>query len=174
MNQIFNRLTLMLAASSLLFAGVLATRAHGQNRGEAKATVGKANVTVEYGRPSLRGRDPLKMMQPGTVWRLGADAATTLGTDADLDFGGTRVPKGKHILLARMAEGGKWSLIVSSKAANQFDASAKIAEVPLEVTQAAESVEQMTINLSADKDARGKIEIAWGTSRLVGSFAEAK
>jgi hypothetical protein len=174
MKQILNRVTITLGASSLLFAAALATQAHGQNRAEVKATVGKANLAVEYGRPSLRGRDPLKMMQPGNVWRLGADASTTLSTDADLEFGGTRVPKGKYILLAQMAEGGKWSLIVSSKPHTQYDPSAKVAEIPLEVKEGGESVEQMTINLSADKDSMGKIEVAWGTMRLAGSFATAK
>lgn len=174
MKQIFNCVKVSLAATSLLFFSALTTHAHGQNRAEVKATVGKANLTVEYGRPSLRGRDPLKMMQPGTVWRLGADASTTLANDADLDFAGTRVPKGKYVLLAQMAEGGKWALIVSSKPHTQYDPSAKVAEIPLEASEAGEPVEQMTINLSAESGSRGRIEIAWGTMRLVGSFAPAK
>jgi hypothetical protein len=171
MRQILNRVTVSLAAASLLLFSALTTHAHGQNRAEVKATVGKADVTVEYGRPALRGRDPLKMMQPGTVWRLGADAPTTLATDTDLDFGGTRVPKGKYVLLAQMAEGGKWFLIVSNKPHTQYDPSAKVANIPLETKEAGESVEQLTINLSADRGSKGRIEIAWGTMRLVGSFA---
>jgi len=169
----FNLALVSLLALGLLSLGGLTTQAHGQNRGETKATIGNANVSVEYGRPSLKGRDMLKMMAVGSVWRIGADAATTITSDADLDFGGTRVAKGKHILLARLADPGKWSLVVSTKAAFQYEPSAKLAEVPLELQEAKESVEQLTITL-ANKGGKGVIEIAWGTSRLVGSFAPAK
>jgi D-serine deaminase-like pyridoxal phosphate-dependent protein len=113
------------------------------------------------------------MLPVGGVWRIGADAATTITSNVDLDFGGTRVPKGNHILLTRLAEPGKWSLVVSSKGAFQYEPSARLAEVPLEMQESKDSVEQLTITLTA-KDGRGVIEIAWGTSRLTGSFAPAK
>ncbi len=168
-----NRFTLSVVTASLLVFAAYTSLAHGQDRGEAKAKIGNANVTIEYGRPELKGRDPMKMMQPGTVWRIGANAATTITSDTDLDFGGTTVAKGKHILLARLAEGGEWSLIVSSKSAFEYDPSSKIAEVPLELKEGEESVEQLSINLT-NQDGRGVIEIAWGTLRLTGSFAPAK
>jgi Protein of unknown function (DUF2911) len=168
-----NRFTLSVAAAALIAFTAHASLAHGQERGEAKAKIGNANVVIDYGRPELNGRDPMKMMQPGTLWRLGANAATTITSDADLDFGGTRVAKGQHVLLARLAEGGKWSLVVSGKAANEYDPGSKIAEAPLEMKEGDESVEELTIKLS-NQEGRGVIEITWGTSRLVGSFAPAK
>jgi hypothetical protein len=163
-----------LVAVNLLLLTVLTSPAHGQApRGESKAKIGNANVSVEYGRPSLKGRDVLKMMAVGSIWRIGADAATTLTSDADLDFGGTRVPKGKYILLARLAEPGKWSLLVSTKGAFQYEPSAKLAEVPMEMQEGKEAVEQLSINLT-EEHGRGGIEIAWGTARLVATFAAAK
>jgi len=168
-----SRLTLSLVTASLLVFGATTSLAHGQDRGEAKAKIGKASVSIEYGRPELKGRDPMKLMQPGSLWRLGANAATTIASDADLDFGGTRVAKGNHILLARLAEAGKWSLVVSSKASNEYDPSARIAEVPLELKEGSDSVEALSITLTS-QDGRGVIEVAWGTSRLTASFASAK
>ncbi len=157
----------------LLGVGALPTLTQGQDRGEAKTTIGNAKVSIEYGRPSLQGRDLMKMMQVGSVWRLGANAATTITSDADLDFGGTRVAKGKHILLARLAEAGKWSLIVSNKGAFEFEPGAKLAEIPLELREGKDSAEDLTITLT-NQNGKGVVEIAWGTSRLVGSFAPAK
>jgi hypothetical protein len=113
------------------------------------------------------------MMEPGKVWRIGSNAPTTITSDVDLDFGGTRIAKGKNILLARLAEPGKWSLLVSTKNVFQYEPSAKLAEVPIEVKQDKESVEQLTITLT-NKDGRGVIEIAWETSRLLASFGVAK
>jgi len=147
--------------------------AHGNERGTTKATIGAATVAIDYGRPMLKGRDLAKMIQPGDVWRIGADAATTIESDADLEFGGTRVPKGKHILLAHYIGPGKWSLVVSSRPASQYDPGAKLAEVPMELQESKDPVEEVTIHLSA-KGGQGVIEIAWGTMRLAGSFSAAK
>jgi len=147
--------------------------AHGNERGVAKTTLDGATVTIDYGRPTLKGRDVTKLIQPGAFWRIGADAPTTIDTDAELDFGGTRVPKGKHILLAHYIEPGKWSLVVSTKPASQYDPSAKLAEAPAEVQQGRDSVEEVTIQLSA-KGSQGVIQITWGTLRLVGSFSVAR
>ncbi len=161
-----------LAFAFLAFAGA-SSFAHGNDRGEAKATIEGTKVSINYGRPLLKGRNPLKQIQPGKLWRIGADAPTTLESDADLDFGGTRIPKGKHILLARFIEPGKWSLVVSSKDVFSYEPSAKIAEVPMELQEGKDSAEQVTIQL-ANKGGRGVLEIGWGTMRLVGSFTPAK
>ena len=168
-----SRIFITLATVGVLALGSLPILAHGQERGAAKATVGNAHVSLDYGRPELKGRDMLGKLQAGAVWRIGANESTTLTTDADLDFAGTRLPKGKHILLARLAEAGKWTLIASSKGAFQFEEGAKLAEVPLTLTHAKDSVEQLTITLAAQGD-KGTIEIAWGTARLTAPFACAK
>ncbi|HVB28989.1 MAG TPA: DUF2911 domain-containing protein [Terriglobia bacterium] len=163
------RTSFSLAAVALFSLGTAVLMAQGNTRGEAKATVGSAHVSIDYGRPMLKGRDPLGMLKPGQVWRLGASAPTTLDSDQDLLFGNTRVPKGKHILLAKLVEPGKWVLLVSSKAFNEYEPDAKIAEAPMQVDNAPESVEEMVIKLSGHQG-QGDIEVAWGTSRLAASF----
>lgn len=168
-----NYLILALVVISLLALGAVTSRAHGADRGEAKTTVGNAKVSIDFGRPLLKGRDITKMLPVGGVWRIGADAPTTITSDADLDFGGTRVAKGNHILLARQAEPGKWSLVVSSKGAFQYEPSAKLAEVPMDLQEGKDPVEELTVTLTS-KGGRGEIEIAWGTTRLIAPFAPAK
>ena len=167
-----NRLALSVLATGVLVLAAWVVLAHGNMQGRVKATIGKANVTIEYNRPSLKGRDMLKKIHPGDLWRIGSDDPTTLESDVDLDFGGTRVPKGKHILLARLVEPGKWLLIVSRKSVFEYQPSAKIAEVPMELQESKDSAEMVTIQLS-NKGGRGVIEIAWGTARLIASFAPA-
>jgi hypothetical protein len=169
----FNRLLTMGMAIALFSIMTQQGLAHGAERAQPKATIGGAQVTIDYGRPLLKGRDPLNLLKPGAVWRIGADASTTIESDKDLEIGGTRVPKGKHILLAHLAEPGKWTLIVSSKPWNQYEPGAKIAETPLTLADAPDSVETVTIQLS-EKDGAGVIEIAWGKMRLSGSFKAAE
>jgi hypothetical protein len=167
------RIGLSFVAVAVFSLGAALLLAQGGNRGEAKATIGPAHVSIDYGRPMLRGRSPLSMITPGTVWRLGASAPTTIESDRDLLFGNTRVPKGKHILLAQMTEPGKWVLLVSNKAYDAYDASAKIAGTPMKALDGQASVEQMTIKLSGH-GTQGDIEVAWGTSRLTASFSAAE
>lgn len=163
---------LSIAAIAVFSLGATLLVAQG-NRGEATATIGSAHVSIDYGRPMLKGRDPLSMITPGMAWRLGASAPTTIESDHDLMFGNTRVPKGKHILLAQMVEPGKWLLLVSTKAYDAYDPSAKIAETPMKVENGHDSVEQMTIKLTG-RGNQGDFEVAWGTSRLAATFSVAE
>jgi hypothetical protein len=146
--------------------------AQGSERGSVKATIGGAHISIDYGRPALRGRDMLKQIQPGKLWRLGAGDPTTLETNQALNFDGTVVPKGKHILLARLVEPGKWTLVFSTKSVFQYEESAKVAEVPLTFQEVDDSTEVLTIQLT-EKDGTGVIEIAWGKMRLSASFKPA-
>ena len=72
-----------------------------------------------------------------------------------------------------MTEPGKWVLLVSNKAYDAYDASAKIAGTPMKALDGQASVEQMTIKLSGH-GTQGDIEVAWGTSRLTASFSAAE
>jgi Protein of unknown function (DUF2911) len=134
-------------------------------RGEAKATVAGKTVAIDYGRPSLKGRDMLGQAQVGQAWRLGSDAATGLKTDADLAFGSVNVPKGDYILTATKVAADQWQLnVLSSK-----DRS-KVADVPLAQSKLDASVEQFTIDLKGDKD-KGELKLLWGTTALAAAFA---
>ena len=59
-------------------------------------------VTIDYSRPSMRSRKIFGGLVPyDQVWRTGANAATSLKTDVDLDIGGTTVPKGSYSIRCR-------------------------------------------------------------------------
>jgi hypothetical protein len=130
-------------------------------------------VRIEYGRPSLRGRDALNLIEPGQLWRLGADAPTTIEADTDLDFGGIRVPKGKHILIVRFIQPGYWSLVFSTAPAIDYAPSTRIAEIALGFEHSSDSVQELEVHLSNQKG-HGAIEIAWGAYRLSVQFIPAR
>ena len=163
--------SVIVAVATLAFASTWAF-AHGNEHGEAKATVGRAHVTITYAKPTLKGRDPLALIKPGQLWRLGADVPTTLATDQDLIFGGTRVAKGQYILLARLVQPGQWVLVLSTQPINKYQPSTKVAEAPLTLQEDSNSLEALSIELTAHA-ARGVIDIAWGKYRLSASFSEA-
>jgi len=133
-------------------------------RDEAKATVSGKAVSIEYGRPSLKGRDMLGQAQVGKAWRLGADAATSLTTEADLAFGDVTVPKGTYILTATKVEADTWHLNVLNKADR-----AKVGDIPLTPAKADEAMETLTIDLKGDGD-KGKFKMLWGQTALWAGF----
>ena len=143
----------------------LASSAYAQNpRGEAKATVAGKAVAIDYGRPSLNKRDMLAQAQVGQAWRMGADAATSLKTDADLAFGSVQVPKGEYVLTATKVAPDQWQLNVLSMADK-----AKVADVPLTASKGDASVEQFTIDVTGSGN-KGDLKLRWGTTVLATSF----
>jgi hypothetical protein len=151
-----------LAALAVAVAGP--AFAQGNPRGEAKATVAGKAVSIDYGRPSLKGRDMLGQAQVGQAWRMGADAATSFKTDADLSFGSVTVPKGEYTLKATKVSADEWQLNFL-----KGTDSTKVADVPLAVRKLGQSVEQFTIALTGDKD-KGELDLQWGTTALKTAF----
>ena len=81
------------------------------------ADLGANKVSVEYGRPSLRGRTMAELMTQlpaDRIWRAGVDQATTLTTPVDLMVGATRVPAGKYTLYLHVPAQGATSVVLNS------------------------------------------------------------
>lgn len=144
------------------------------NRGTAELTLGDASVSIEYGRPELKGRDMKSQAEPGFVWRLGMNEATTIESNSDLIFGETTVPAGVHTIFARLVEPGRWELIFNSETglwgAFEYDPERNVAQVPLTSETLEESVEQFTIELQSTGDKSGEILIKWGQDQLKTEF----
>ncbi len=146
--------------------------AHGNDIGLAKATLDGAHITIRYGRPKLNGRDPMKMIEPGEVWRMGADIPTTIESNAPLDFGGSKVPPGKHFLFVRWVEPGRWTLIVSSQPIAQYQPSTKLAEAPMTLERIHMPSEKVTVSFIR-RGPGERLEVSWGTYRLACEFKRA-
>ena len=140
--------------------------AQGGARGQSDLTLDGKKVSVEYGRPALKGRDVLSMIQPGQEWRTGLDAPTTLSTELNLKFGDTVVPQGSYILSTKLVEAGKWHLIL------RREDKSPVAEVPLVFQKTDRPAEQLTIELRKKADG-GELFLHWGTSTLSTDFRKA-
>jgi hypothetical protein len=155
---------------SLLVASLVAAAlpALAAERGTARATVAGKAITIDYGRPELKGRDMLAQAQVGTPWRMGADAATTLATEAILSFGSAKVPAGEYVLRATRGEGDQWTMNVHRRAAS--GAGEKVADVPLSTSKLDASVEVFTIELTGSAQ-KGTLALKWGTTALGTTFS---
>ena len=88
--------------------GEQATPAPSGNRGTAEITLGATQVSINYGRPVLQGRDMLSQLQDGQIWRLGMNDATTVETNSDLTFGDTVIQAGRYSIWAKKVSSEDW------------------------------------------------------------------
>ena len=94
------------------------------------ATLGEGRVTVGYGSPSSGGRDVLALIAPGSYWRMGADANTTLDTQTDLRFGDETIPAGFLCAACPLPGGETWELIICKGVQAGFRPKDTVAIVP--------------------------------------------
>ena len=74
--------------------------------------VGLVDVSVEYSRPSKKGRVIFGDVVPyNEVWRTGANAATKVTFGDDVVFGGAEVKKGSYALMTKPGE-KTWSVML--------------------------------------------------------------
>ena len=167
------RTTAIALAIALLF-GSLAPAAAQQKPplsppGQAAVTIGSATITIDYARPSMRGRKIMGELVPyAKVWRTGANAATTLKTSAALEIGGAQVPAGTYTLYTLPGEKA-WKLIINKQTGQwgtQYDQAQDLARVDLTVGATAQPVEQFTITLAGTGAAAGTLTMEWESTRL--------
>ena len=138
-----------------------------QERKSPHETITNGNVSVTYGRPSMKGRNIFGTLVPyGEVWRAGADEATEIKFSSDGTFGGKPVSAGTYTLFVIPSE-KEWNVILNSElkqwGAYEYEKfkDKNVVEVsaPVETMQA--PVEMFTIRF-ADK----QMIMEWERSRI--------
>ena len=162
----------------MLMVGCFAAAAFAQGnpRGTSSLTLKGKTVSVEFGRPALKGRttdELLGKLKAGGLWRLGADTSTTFKTGIDLAFGEVTVPAGEYSIWMQRQEDNSWKLLFD-KQHGQWgepapDPSQCFASVPLVESKPAASIEMVTLTLSK-ADGGGTLTIQWGTLEAAASF----
>jgi hypothetical protein len=137
-------------------------------RDTVRATVGRANLLVDYGRPLRRGRTIFGGIVPfDTVWRTGANAATQFRTDVDLSMGGVTIPAGTYTLWTVPSRTGPWKLVVNRQTGQWgtvYDPARDLARIDLRTETVDTPVERFTITVEPQADG-GILAIAWDRTR---------
>jgi hypothetical protein len=134
-----------------------------------EVTLKGKKITIEYGRPYLKARKVGQELAPyGKVWRTGADEATALNTEIDLNIGGAKVPAGKYTLYTLPSE-GTWKLIINKQTGQwgtQYDESQDLARVDMKKTALPQSVEQFTISFDKKNEGAANLNLDWENTRV--------
>ncbi len=168
MVKTFARVTLI--ALAVLAADRDIASAQGSPPASASVTLNGKTITIRYSAPSVRGR---KIFGEGGLlsrdptypaWRAGANAATTLRTDADLDLGGLTVPKGTYTLYVWVKDPDAWQLIVNKQTGQwglSYDAAQDLGRVKITMTRPPAPVEVLKYTLSDRGTGKGELRLEW-------------
>jgi hypothetical protein len=140
----------------------------------ATVTFGGKAITITYSSPRVRGRagqifgkDGLISHDKGyPVWRAGANAATKLHTETDLELGPNLavVPKGDYTLFVDISNPDKWVLIVNKQtgqSALAYDKTQDLVRVEMGMEKPPEMVENLTYSLDSMGAKRGRLTLSW-------------
>jgi len=135
-------------------------------------TIDGAHLTIEYGRPFLKGRPEAEMMPAGKPWRTGADEATIITTDKPLTFGTVKLAPGTYtintqpgepwqLILGKLGKPGQWGI--------PYLPALELGRTPMTKEKTAAPVEQVTISID-DTAAGATLRIEWGTTKVTAPF----
>jgi hypothetical protein len=131
---------------------------------ETSVTINGKQIAIKYSAPSMRGRKIFGGLEPyGKVWRAGANAATSLHTDADLQIGSLTVPKGDYTLFVWL-DPDQWQLIVNKQTGQwglSYDQSQDLGRVPMKMSKPSAPVETYKMTLSKEGADMGMLKLAW-------------
>lgn len=170
---------LRIAASSFATVEVhLNSRRIGNSWYEEDASLtGPSRIAIAYGQPHARGRKIEGGLIPlDTVWRFGANAATTLHTDLDITLGDVKLGRGDYSLFILYSRSG-YSLIVNhgtGQWGSDRDPAKDVGRVSLTSRMMAEAEPALSLYLVPESpqpgtgyaELRGTLRIKWGTTEL--------
>jgi hypothetical protein len=144
-------------------------------RDTARATFGSTRILIDYGRPSMRGRDVFVHGVLGdTLWRTGANAATQFTTNADLVIGGKRIAAGTYTLWTHVSpDNSMYELIFNSQVGQwgtEHHFERDLISAPLAVRRLGSPIEQFSITIEPTA-AGAMLKLTWGRLELATPIA---
>ena len=111
-----------------------------------------------------------------TIWRTGANTATSFTTDHDLVIDGKTIPAGAYTLWTHVPrDNSRYELIfnkVIGEWGTDYHGDQDLARVPLAVSRLTSPVEAFAISVEPRMgETAGVIKLQWGTTQLAVPFA---
>jgi len=127
--------------------------------------VGLTEVTINYSRPSKKGRTIYGDLVPyGKLWRTGANNATTFTFSDDVKIGGKDLPAGKYALFTIPGE-NEWTVIFNKNynqgGTGNYKESEDALRVSIKPIKIPATIETFSINLEDVKPTSALIELLW-------------
>src|SRR5579862_7184371 len=124
------------------------------------------HITIDYYAPSAHGRKIMGALVPyDEVWCTGANWATKITTEADLDINGMKVPKGSYTIWTLPNE-KQWMLIINKQTGQfhlDYDERQDFGRVKMNLKSLDKPVEKFRIELEPAGAAsnKGTLSLLW-------------
>lgn len=131
-------------------------------------TIGTTIVTVSYSRPGVKGRKIYGELVPyDTIWRTGANEATTITLSGNITVQGKKLPAGSYSLYTIPSEGGAWTVIFNKKIAwgIPYPEGSDVLRVEAE-PQEGDSKEQLMFYFTDVTSDSAKLVMHWDTVKV--------
>jgi len=85
-------------------------------RKQSSSTIGNVTISVDYGSPSVKGREVWGELEPyGVVWRAGANETTSFEFSSDVTVNGDFLAAGKYAFFIIPNENEDWIVIFNEE-----------------------------------------------------------
>ncbi len=127
-------------------------------------------ISVDYGRPSVRGRKIFGELVPyGKIWRVGANEATNITFEQAVVFGGKPTKIGRYAIFITPEE-KEWTVVLNYDAdawgAYSYDPNENAIEVKVPVQGQKELQESLEISFEGISDTKINLIICWEYSKV--------
>lgn len=132
--------------------------------------VGLTDVTLEYSRPSTKGRKIFGELVPyGQVWRTGANGATVISFSTDVFVAGKEVPSGSYALYSIPGK-SEWTLVLSKNTqlwgSIGYDAKDDFLRFNVPAGKTSKKYETFEISFNNLTDNSADVSLKWETTRV--------
>jgi len=127
-------------------------------------TIAGKQITIDYYAPSMHGRKIIGGLVPfGEVWCTGANWATKITSDGNLEMGGLKMPAGSYSIWT-IPNQDQWTLIINKQTGQfhlNYDSSRDFGRTKMTVKTLADPVETFKIELRSDGANKGTLALLW-------------
>lgn len=134
-------------------------------------TVGMTDITVEYSRPSMKGRTIFGDLVPyGKMWRTGANANTKITFSDAVMIGDTEVKAGEYAIFTK-PNANNWDVYIYNDTTNwgtpaKWDDAKVVASVSVPATNFPLTAESFTISFDNLKMDGATLSIIWDNTHV--------
>ena len=133
--------------------------------GKISQNVGLTDITIEYSRPSMKGRKVFGgLVAYNELWRTGANASTKLTFSENVKIGGQELKKGTYALYTIPGE-KEWTIIfhknIDHWGIDEYKQEEDAFRISAKPTSVANSIETFTISIDDIKNSSCSISLNW-------------
>ena len=130
---------------------------------------GDFNMSIYYSRPFKKGRDIFGGLEPyGKVWRTGANEATEIEFNKDINWNGNNIKAGRYALFT-IPNQKQWTVILNSElgqwGAFTYDETKDVSRTMIKPYALADTVQQFSIKIVSDTN-NHVVRLGWDLTGL--------